>query len=134
MGGRVTNEVIFQFSDFEDEDAEFVGDIGDIIIAFFTPYGELFSDFLPLTRHLPYQLMSHARDCCFYQFNAPHEGFFHLDELSQSFCQFRRKCSCRSFAETKSKGSSSKESATLGRRLRRGRRLNLRGRRRPRLT
>ena len=56
-----TNEVIFQFSDFVDEDAEFVGDIRDVIIAFFTPYRELFSDFLPLTRNLSCQPMSHAK-------------------------------------------------------------------------
>jgi hypothetical protein len=71
---------------------------------------------------------------CVYQFNAPHEGFFHFDELSQSFRQFRCKRSSRSLAEIESKGSSSKESATFGRRLGRGRRLNLRRRRGPRLT
>lgn len=69
-----------------------------------------------------------------YQFDAPHEGLFHLDELGQSFCQFGRKCSCCSLAEIESNRSSAKESTTFRRRLRRGRRLNLRRSRCPRLA
>jgi len=55
MGGFAginTDEVIFQFADFEDEDAEFVGDVGNVIVTFFAPNGKLFRDFLSLTADL----------------------------------------------------------------------------------
>jgi hypothetical protein len=55
LGGECTNEIILQFADFKDEDTQFVGDIGDIIIAFFTPDRELLSNFLALPGDLWHQ-------------------------------------------------------------------------------
>jgi len=45
-------KAIFKFADFEEEDAEFIGDVRDIVIAFFTPDGKLLGDFLSLMRDL----------------------------------------------------------------------------------
>lgn len=47
-----TDEIVLQFSDFKDKNAEFVSDIRDIIVAFFSPYRKLFCNFFPLTRNL----------------------------------------------------------------------------------
>jgi hypothetical protein len=50
--GGGTNVIVFEFADFEEEDAEFVGDVGDVVIALLTPNGELLGNFLSLTRNL----------------------------------------------------------------------------------
>jgi len=49
---RGAYKAIFKLADFEEKDAEFIGDVGDIVIAFFAPDGELLGDFLSLTRDL----------------------------------------------------------------------------------
>ena len=47
-----TDKAIFEFAHFEEEDAKFIGDVRDIVIAFFAPNGELLRDFLSLTGDL----------------------------------------------------------------------------------
>lgn len=50
--GIGTDKVIFELAHFEKEDAEFIGDVGDIVIALFTPNRELLGDLLSLTGDL----------------------------------------------------------------------------------
>jgi hypothetical protein len=47
-----TNKVIFQLSDLKNQYTEFIGDIGDVVIALFAPDGELLGYFFPLTPDL----------------------------------------------------------------------------------
>jgi hypothetical protein len=47
-----TNVVVFEFADFEEEDAEFVGNVGDVVIALFAPNRELLGNLLSLTGDL----------------------------------------------------------------------------------
>jgi hypothetical protein len=51
--GNCTDEIVFQLSNFKNEDSEFVSDIRNIVITFFAPYRKLFSNFLSLTTDLP---------------------------------------------------------------------------------
>src|SRR5262245_13201510 len=47
-----TNKVIFQLPDLVEQNAKLVGDIGDVVVAFFSPDGKLFCDFLSLPTDL----------------------------------------------------------------------------------
>jgi len=54
-----TNEIIFQFADFKDENAKLISNIGNIIIAFLAPNRKLFRNLLSLSTDLQYKSIIH---------------------------------------------------------------------------
>ena len=99
------DELVLKLADFVDQDAELVGYVGNIVVASFTPQGELLLWITQLAcddvdGETLREAYSNFHALTANQFHAAHDVLLHLDELGELLCEIWAEGAGGSLAES----------------------------------